>query len=284
MARGLDHLVVAVRDLDAAAAAWRAMGFRVGAENRHPFGTHNRLVQLADRTFIELLAVAEPGRVPEPVPGQFSFAAFNRDLLRWREGLSTIILKSADAAADTAAFQGVGLGDFAMLEFFRGGERGDGTAVEVGFRLAFAASPRLPDLAFAACQHLTPDRFWDPALQHHANGAAATAAVVIVADNPSDHHIFLSALTGVREMRATSLGVFIALPTGAIEVVTPAAFAALYGALATRAAIRFAVADLDRAAATLAQGGVAHEARGALIVVPAEAAGGVAVAFAAHGG
>lgn len=260
------------------------MGFHVGAENRHPFGTHNRLVQLADLTFVELIAVAEPAKVPEPAPGHFSFAAFNRDLLGHRAGLSTIILKSEDAERDAAAFRAAGLGDFATLAFTREGRRADGSVVELGFNVAFAASPRLPELAFAACQHLTPDRFWDAGLQHHANGALATAAVVIVADNPSDHHIFLSALSGAREMRATSMGVFIALPSGAIEVVTPAAFAALYGGLAAPAAIRFAVADLDAAAAVLAARGVDHDARGALLVVPPEAAGGVTVAFAAAGG
>jgi hypothetical protein len=281
MERGLDHLVVAVHDLDAAAAAWRAMGFQVGAENRHPFGTHNRLVQFGD-TFIELLAVVEPAKVPPPVPGHFSFAAFNRDLLRIRRGLSTIILKSTDAAADAIAFAAAGLGDFAMLEFSRAGQRADGTAVEVGFRLAFAASPRLPQFAFAACQHLTPALFWDPALQRHANGGMGIAAAVLVADNPSDHHVFLSALTGAREMRATSMGVFIALPQGAIEVVTPAAFAAVYGEMTEPAAVRLAVADLDAAAAALRRGGVAYEARGALLVVSAESAAGVTVAFAAE--
>jgi catechol 2,3-dioxygenase-like lactoylglutathione lyase family enzyme len=36
MARGLDHIVHAVRDLDAAAALYRELGFTVGARNKHP--------------------------------------------------------------------------------------------------------------------------------------------------------------------------------------------------------------------------------------------------------
>jgi len=36
MARGLDHIVHAVRDLDAAADLYRRLGFTVGARNRHP--------------------------------------------------------------------------------------------------------------------------------------------------------------------------------------------------------------------------------------------------------
>jgi catechol 2,3-dioxygenase-like lactoylglutathione lyase family enzyme len=54
MARGLDHIVHAVRDLDAAADLYRRLGFTVGARNKHPWGTHNHVVQLSG-FFIELL-------------------------------------------------------------------------------------------------------------------------------------------------------------------------------------------------------------------------------------
>jgi catechol 2,3-dioxygenase-like lactoylglutathione lyase family enzyme len=57
MARGLDHIAHAVRDLDAAATLYGRLGFNVGARNRHPWGTHNRIVQLPG-FFIELVTVA----------------------------------------------------------------------------------------------------------------------------------------------------------------------------------------------------------------------------------
>ena len=62
MPRGLDHIVHAVRDLDAAAELYRRLGFTVGARNRHPWGTHNHLVQLPG-FFVELLTVAEPEKL-----------------------------------------------------------------------------------------------------------------------------------------------------------------------------------------------------------------------------
>ena len=62
MPRGLDHAVHAVHDLDAAAELYRRLGFKVGARNRHSWGTHNRLVQLPG-FFIELLTVAEPEKL-----------------------------------------------------------------------------------------------------------------------------------------------------------------------------------------------------------------------------
>ena len=55
MARGLDHIVHAVRDLDRAADLYRKLGFTVGARNTHPWGTQNHIVQF-DGCFIEVLA------------------------------------------------------------------------------------------------------------------------------------------------------------------------------------------------------------------------------------
>ncbi|MFX8809231.1 VOC family protein, partial [Acinetobacter baumannii] len=54
----IDHLVVAVHDLDQAAGFCHRLGFQVGARNRHPWGTENRLVQFAS-SFIELITVAD---------------------------------------------------------------------------------------------------------------------------------------------------------------------------------------------------------------------------------
>src|SRR5436309_15480082 len=59
MPHGLDHVVHAVRDLEAAAELYRRLGFTVGARNQHSWGTHNHLVQLQG-FFVELLTVAGP--------------------------------------------------------------------------------------------------------------------------------------------------------------------------------------------------------------------------------
>jgi len=92
MPRGLDHIVHAVRDLDAAAALYRRLGFTVGARNRHPWGTHNYIVQFPG-SFIELLTLAEPDKLGRD---GFStlFAAYNRDFIQQGDGLSVLILES----------------------------------------------------------------------------------------------------------------------------------------------------------------------------------------------
>ena len=197
MSRGLDHIVHAVRDPDGAAAFYRRLGFTVGARNRHPWGTHNHIVQLPG-FFIELLTVAEPEKL-----GGEGFAAqfgrFNQTFLRAREGFSFLMLESQDAQADARDFAAAGIAISDALTFERDGSGPDGSKRTVGFSLAFARDAGAPAIGFAACRQRQPENFWNPALQQHPNGANAIAGAVMVAENPSDHHIFLSAFTGERE-------------------------------------------------------------------------------------
>ena len=49
MPRGIDHLVIAVRDLDAARATYQRLGFTLTPEARHPFGNCDHLRSRAVR-------------------------------------------------------------------------------------------------------------------------------------------------------------------------------------------------------------------------------------------
>src|ERR1700704_5803630 len=107
MPRGLDHIVHAVSDLEGAAALYRRLGFTVGARNRHPWGTHNNIVQLPG-FFLELLAVAEPEKLGgEGFPKLFG--NFNQTFLKSREGLSFLLLESHDTEADARDFDAAGI-------------------------------------------------------------------------------------------------------------------------------------------------------------------------------
>ncbi|HVX92290.1 MAG TPA: VOC family protein [Xanthobacteraceae bacterium] len=281
--RGLDHVVHAVHDLDAAADLYSRLGFTVGPRNRHPWGTHNRIVQFPG-FFVEILAVAEPERLtPEGLAGQFG--ARNKAFLDRGEGLSFLIVESADAQRDAERFRAAGIAVSGALTFRREGRRPDGGTVEVGFSLAFARDARAPDIGFAACQQHDPDAFWNPSQQRHANTAIRVAGVVLVAENPSDHHVFLSTLTCERDLKATSSGVSLRTPRGEIQVMDRAAFLAHFGGEppdmgrgARLAALRFAVADLAAAIAAMQKGEVDGQMRmGRLIVGPTWAKGATLV-------
>jgi catechol 2,3-dioxygenase-like lactoylglutathione lyase family enzyme len=280
MSRGFDHIVHAVRNLDAAAEFYRRLGFTVGARNHHSraWGTQNHIVQLPG-TFIELLAVADASGIASHAPRFFSFGAFNRDFLVRGEGLSMLVLEGR-GAPDVDEFRAAGVGDFKLYEFDREARRPDGTPIKVAFALAFASDRRAPDIGFFTCQHRHPENFWNPAFQNHPNTAASVVGVVLVADNPSDHHIFLSALTGEREMLATSAGIAITTPRGEIQVMTPAAFRDHFGTEppdtargARLAALRFAVRDIE----AVKQRPGASERMGRAIVGPGTAMGATLV-------
>lgn len=253
MLRGLDHLVVAVKDLDAAGKAWSDLGFTVTPVNRHAWGTANRLVQL-DGFFVELLTVAEPEKIPEATETAFSFGAFNRDFLAKREGASMLVLDSTGPDADRAAFEKAGLRLFEPFSFERVANLADGSTAKVGFDLTFAADPLSPGIGYFTCFNRFPENFWKADFQRHENGAQGPASVCLVAADPSDHHEFLGGFTGQREMRATSLGLELKTARGTIQVLTPTGFeaqaghqamAALKGDLPQIAALEIACKGLE---------------------------------------
>jgi hypothetical protein len=258
MPRGLDHIVHAVHDLDAAASLYRRLGFQVGARNRHPpeWGTQNHIVQLTG-TFVELLALADPSHITPHRARAFSFGAFNRDFLSHGQGVSMLVLEGR-GVYDADEFRAAGIGDFEPYEFEREARRPDGTSVKVAFSLAFASDKNAPEIGFFTCQHRYPENFWNPAFQDHANTATAVTGVVLVAENPGDHQSFLSLFAGQPQFSATSAGVTLKAPRGEIEVMTPAAFGEAFAIRppdvskgARLAALRFGVRDLHRTAGLL---------------------------------
>jgi catechol 2,3-dioxygenase-like lactoylglutathione lyase family enzyme len=66
MVQGIDHVVIAVRDLAAASDDYRKLGFTVTPGGEHTGGaTHNALVSFADGAYFELIAFREPDRPQE---------------------------------------------------------------------------------------------------------------------------------------------------------------------------------------------------------------------------
>lgn len=227
MSRGLDHIVHAVRDLDAAAQAYRELGFTVGARNRHPWGTHNHLVQFPG-FFIEILAVAEPEQLGED-GFSVSFGGYNRHFLEHYEGFSMLLLESQDAGADEREFVRAKIAASSAMRFEREGKRPDGSAVTVAFSLTFARDPKAPEIGLAVCQQHYPENFWNPDFQRHANGATGVLGVVMVAVEPSEHAHVLEAFAGAKAKSAGATEFTIATPRGEITMMTPDMFQEQYG-------------------------------------------------------
>jgi len=285
MPHGLDHVVHAVLDLDAAADVYVRAGFIVGGRNRHPWGTHNRIVQLKN-CYIEILEVAEPEKIVPHGPRFFSFGGFNQHFLARREGFSMLLLNSRDAAADARSFEASGIGAFDVFDFGREGKRPDGSTVKLAFSLAFAAEPNSPDVRFAVCQHHYPQNFWNPAFQTHANGAQCVPGVVLIANRPMSHQVFLKAYTGAGEVTSNAAGISVHTENGDIEVLEPSAArnglgipVKADGEAITLNAMRFAVADLAGTEALHLQSGLAVRRQGERLVVPPDEAFGATLIF-----
>jgi hypothetical protein len=279
MPRAVDHLVIAAYDLPEQEALYRRLGFQVGVRNRHPWGTENHIVQLGG-AFLELIGLGDAFVAPHPHEAVYPFAGFLAGYLGKREGLAMLVMRSADAEADRRRFAAAGIGG-SRFDFARKGRRPDGREVEVAFSLAFAASPALPEAGFFVCQQHFPENFWSRAAQVHPNGALGVAGLTLVCDEPAAASDFLAAFLDA-PAQAIAGGVAFAADGTRVECVTPEAYAALYGAAPAGrglAAMRIGVKDLDMAAKRLDEAGVAFTRRKQELIVSAETAMGVLIAF-----
>jgi hypothetical protein len=167
--RGLDHVVLVVRDLDAAGADHRARGFTVTPGGEHTGGlTHNALVGFQDGSYLELLAFHDLAAAR----GKHSWAPVAERGGGWAD----FTLLSDDLAADAAA-----LGDLVTRPPEDGGRtRPDGVAI--AWRVARLVTP-LPFLI----EDVTARDLRVPSgdAARHANGITRVAAIVLGAVDPA---------------------------------------------------------------------------------------------------
>lgn len=252
------------------------MGFQVGARNRHPWGTENRLVQFGS-SFLELISVGDGAEIEPHRPRHFSFGVFVHGYLAEREGLAMFVLDSRDAKADALRFARTGIGDYEAFFFERRGRRPSGEDVRVAFSLAFATHPSLPEATFFVCEQHEPENFWNPDFQQHSNGATHVADVTCAAPEPDAISGFLADFAGVPVPDVTDAGFMIELRnTGTISVTKDAPH---------RGFTHFAVAvpDLGRVSQILTQAGLSFATPVAnRITVDPDQTFGVGIEFVSH--
>jgi hypothetical protein len=283
VARGLDHVVIAVRDLEAAARGWESLGFTLTPTARHPWGTANRLVQLPG-FFLEILTVADPAQIFERSGSRYSFGAFNRDFLIAGEGASMLVLEGRDADADLVDFAAGGWPAFERFDFEREARQPDGAVRKVAFSLAFTEAAGAPRTGFFTCQQHFPENFWKPTFQTHANGATGIAAVVAVCEAPSDHAAFLRGFSGSGDVEVAPDQVVVSTPRGRIEVLAQQRYRRLYGPEPAGQGLRLGALVLtsvnpEGALALARRNGLPVDLHAQGSIVRARALNGVAVRF-----
>jgi catechol 2,3-dioxygenase-like lactoylglutathione lyase family enzyme len=171
---GIDHVLVAVRDLEAARERWRDLGFTLTPRGRHiGWGTANYCIML-ERGYVELIGIVDPGQFTN------NLDAF----LAAREGLLGVAFASSDSARTRAALAAAGLRPDGPKELSRLHELPEGEVMPA-FSLVFLPPAETPGFSAFFCQHLTPQLLRRPEWLRHANGARALSAVTVVADDPA---------------------------------------------------------------------------------------------------
>jgi hypothetical protein len=285
--RGIDHLVLCVRSLDAAGAAYERLGFTLTPPAQHPWGTGNRLVQLQGN-FLEVLAVVDPAKIRPVGPGEFAFGAFNKRFLERREGFSMLVFAGNDARCDQAEFAAAGLQTYAPFDFSRQAKLPGGEEVTVGFSLAFVTDARMPEAGFFTCQQHAPQHFWKSDYQRHANGALAVSEVAMLADEPASLVDLFAKLQGKDAVAFANGQLTVTTARGRVVVLDGRRAAERFGDALPRGpksphfvGYRIAVGDIARTRVVLDRAGMPYRSAAGVLQVAAADAFGTVIEFAA---
>jgi catechol 2,3-dioxygenase-like lactoylglutathione lyase family enzyme len=188
MITGIDHLVIAVKDLEAASRAYGELGFTVVPGGRHPVGTYNTLIAFADGSYIELIGFYRDN------PDHRWWTA-----RQWGGGLVDYCLQTDDLMGDTRAFRDAGVDIADPVSQSR--VRPDGYQLRWVFSLA--RGPYRGVAPFLINDE-TPREERVPRETTHGNGVTGIGAVRIATDQLAAVAGWYTKATGQRGTAITS--------------------------------------------------------------------------------
>jgi hypothetical protein len=270
----IDHLVLDVgEDLDAAASSYQSLGFDLTARGHHTLGSSNHLAMFATN-YLELLS---PGRLGGMI---------RQELVGFPRGLNGMVFSTDDADARHRDLQARGVGVHEPQSFSRPVTLANGTTHDARFRTTHLNREEAPFGRLYFCQHFTRDLVWRPEWQRHPNGAREITGLLIGAERPDSVAALLTRVFGDVPSRDAAGGLCFTAERAVIEIVSQATIADRLGDAMPDAAGRLAfVAQVSLKTTSLQQVRDIIGARAALrdghLLVPASAAGNVAIAFEA---
>jgi catechol 2,3-dioxygenase-like lactoylglutathione lyase family enzyme len=271
----LDHVGIAVADLDEAAAHYKRLGFQLTPRGYHTLpasapglerprtGTGNHCAMF-QRGYLELIGITDPiyqGRL-------------RTDIARY-EGLHVIAFGTNDAAAAASRLRKAGL-DVAGPRTLERPIEENGETRLAQFEIVDFLDSALPEGHFFAIRHATPDLLWRTPLMTHPNGVLGLEELTIAVSDPSDFADRLSRFVHVTPV--TEDTIVLRLAAGSVRVVDGAWTAShLSGKIPDVpyiAGLGLRVGDVERTADCLAMNGVAYRRKsGALMIAPSVACG-----------
>lgn len=269
---GVDHVVIAVKNLTKAASAWAALGFTIAPRGLHSaaMGTANHTIMLGP-DYLELLSVLKPTATNEDT----------RKLLSKRDGIERTAFATDDTAGLVKAIKKQGIEPVGPLHFGRPVELPNGKTAEANFSACrWPASAAVAGMSIFACHHHTPKYVWLKHLQQHANGAARIRRIKLVSSEPRQAAQRLAALTGREAKRQSDGSYTVSSGRGRAEFifVSRALLAKRHEGLPMpdwpeNAAVGLAIETGDIAAARRAAGALGMIKRGRLVIPPKHANG-----------
>ncbi len=174
---GIDHAVVVVKDLDAAAANWKSLGFTVSPRGTHSakMGSGNYTMMLGP-DYVELLGRAQRDRA------QCADAGVSRQARRRHRAHR---LHHHRRRCRRRGNRARGYTPIGPTDFERPVTMPDGSLSAAKFATYQWPYEEAPGgLRIFACQHKTRETVWIPELQVHANTAKRLKKVFIVTPEP----------------------------------------------------------------------------------------------------
>lgn len=268
---GLDHAVIAVGDLTAAAEVFRRLGFTLTPKGHYAeWGVADYCIMFA-HDYVDVLAAEGPGAEAEAV----------RAFTRTRDGLMSLSLGTADGAAAAECLRAAGL-DVPMARSLSR-RLDDEAATTMMFSEAPLPMGATPGVATRVVQHITAERERHPQWLDHPNSAMGIASVTaIVADppalTPAWDVVFGPHSAVLTDETVTVHGgnglIYLSQPDELTQLHPDAELDELPPAPAL-VALALRVADTDRAAAVLKANGVAfsRDKEGTIRIPPSETCG-----------
>ena len=216
----LDHVVInAQRDMDAAEALCRSLGFTVTPRGYHTLGSINHLMMF-DTDYFELIGIPDGGEIRRA------------DLMAAPRGINGLVFKSDDVDETYARLITLGMDGEPPRAFSRPVNL-DGGVLDARFRTVAVRPGVFPAGRVYFCEHATPELVWRPEWQVHDNGALSMAEIVIVADDvPAAAADYARLVDG--EVVALRDGIrTIDTATARLSIRSPKGYRAQYGDLAS---------------------------------------------------
>ena len=268
---GVDHCVILVRNLDAAAERYRRLGFTLSPRGYHSahMGSANHTIML-QHDYFELLGVISPTEHNQRW----------RDEIERGQGLSAVALQTDDADKACTELRAMGIAAGDVVAFSRPVDLPGGGRTEAAFRVTNFPEALLPGMHLFVCGHLTRQAVWLPELMTHANGAQALASVIMACTEPEAMAARWARLFGRDAIELIHGGARVRTGTADVELLAPPSLGARYPGLPIDTGhdrlvgLAIRVAGLGKARAALTHGNVPwREIQGRTVVGPADACG-----------